>query len=204
MSKLSASQVRAARRERRDKKKKIFRIATTSVVSMIALIFVISFLLPSLPIFDRSNDVPDGPGKRMADQGRQHIGPGDTHPNYNSYPSTSGWHYPQPLAPVRWGIHSTYIEDEYYIHNLEHGGIAIFYNCEVDCPELVSQLSQVVDKAVGGGMKVVMATYPGMTTKIALTAWNFIDIFDEFDEDRIIKFINSHESSPNSPEPNFR
>ena len=45
MSKLSASQVRAARRERRDKKKKIFRIATTSVVSMIALIFVISFNL---------------------------------------------------------------------------------------------------------------------------------------------------------------
>ena len=32
MSKLSASQVRAARRERRDKKKKIFRIANTSVV----------------------------------------------------------------------------------------------------------------------------------------------------------------------------
>ena len=143
MSKLSASQVRAARRERRDKKKKIFRIATTSVVSMIALIFVVSFLLPSLPIFDRSNDVPDGPGKRMADQGRQHIGPGDTHPNYNSYPSTSGWHYPQPLAPVRWGIHSTYIEDEYYIHNLEHGGIAIFYNCEVDCPELVLSLIHI-------------------------------------------------------------
>ena len=204
MSKLNASQVRAARRERRDRKKKIFRLATTIVVSMIALIFVVSFLLPSLPIFDRSNDVPEGPGNRMADQGRQHISPGDTHPNYNSYPSTSGWHYPQPLAPVRWGIHSAYIEDEYYIHNLEHGGIAIFYNCEVDCPELVTQLSKVVDKAVGGGMKVLMAPYPGMTTKIALIAWNFIDIFDEFDEDRIIKFINSHESSPNSPEPNFR
>ena len=204
MSKLNASQVRAARRERKDRKKKIFRLATTIVVSMIALIFVVSFLLPSLPIFDRSNDVPDGPGNRMADQGRQHISPGDTHPNYNSYPSTSGWHYPQPLAPVRWGVHSTVIADEYFIHNLEHGGIAIFYNCEVDCPELVTQLSKVVDKAVGGGMKVLMAPYPGMTTKIALTAWNFIDIFDEFNEDRIIKFINNHESSPNSPEPNFR
>ena len=204
MSKESPSQVRAARRERRDRKRKIYRFITSFFVAMIALIFVISFLLPSLPIFDRSNDVPEGPGKRFADLGRQHINPGDTHPDYNSYPATSGWHYPQPLAPVRWGVHSKFIEDEYFIHNLEHGGIGVFYNCEVDCPEMVDQLSNIVDKAVGGGMKVVMAPYPGMTTKIALTAWNFLDIFNEFDEDRIIKFINSHESSPNSPEPNFR
>ena len=204
MSKLSSSHVRAARRERKDRKRKIFRLVSAAVISLIALVFVVSFLLPSLPIFDQSNKLPDGPGKRMSDQGRQHIGIDDDHPNYNSYPSTSGWHYPQPLAPVRWGIHSEFIDDEYYIHNLEHGGIGVFYNCENECPELVSQLGEIVDKAVGGGMKVVMAPYHGMTTRISLTAWNFIDIFDEFDEDRIVKFINSHESSPNSPEPNFR
>ena len=39
-----------------------------------------------------------------------------------------------------------------------------------------------------------------MPNKIALTAWTFIDAFDEFDEDRIKDFIKAHESSPNAPE----
>ena len=39
-----------------------------------------------------------------------------------------------------------------------------------------------------------------MDTRIALTAWTFIDQFGEFDEDRIRDFVSSHESSPNAPE----
>ena len=47
-----------------------------------------------------------------------------------------------------------------------------------------------------------MSPYPDMGTRIALTAWTFIDKFDLFDEARISEFIGSHESSPNAPEAN--
>ena len=39
-----------------------------------------------------------------------------------------------------------------------------------------------------------------METKIALTAWTFLDTFDEFDKDRVEDFARAHESSPNAPE----
>jgi hypothetical protein len=41
-----------------------------------------------------------------------------------------------------------------------------------------------------------------MDTKIALTAWTFLDQFEVFDEARISDFVSSHESSPNAPEAN--
>jgi hypothetical protein len=87
------------------------------------------------------------------------------------------------------------------VHNLEHGGIGVHYNCPEGCPELVEQLSEVVNRATGEGLKVIMSPYPGMDFRIALTAWNFLDKFDDFDRDRINKFISAHESSPNAPEP---
>ena len=48
--------------------------------------------------------------------------------------------------------------------------------------------------------KIIMAPYPGMESRIALTAWNYLDTFEEFDEERIVAFIEAHESSPNAPE----
>lgn len=92
------------------------------------------------------------------------------------------------------------IPDEVLVHNLEHGGIGVHYNCPDGCDELVDQLAGVVRRSG----KIVMSPYPGMETRIALTAWNFLDAFDDFDEVRIKDFIDTHESSSNAPEPNVR
>jgi hypothetical protein len=113
-----------------------------------------------------------------------HIPLGSSHPPYNSDPATSGPHT-DALAP--WGVHNEPIEKEMQLHNLEDGGVVINYACR-DCPELVDQL-----KAVAGRYdRVVLAPYPGLDRKIALTAWGKIDKFDEFDEGRITKFIKAH------------
>jgi len=113
-----------------------------------------------------------------------HIPLGSPHPPYNSDPATSGPHT-DALAP--WGVHNEPIEKEMQLHNLEDGGVVINYACR-DCPELVDQL-----KAVAGRYdRVVLAPYPGLDRKIALTAWGKIDKFDEFDEGRITKFIKAH------------
>ncbi len=137
------------------------------------------------------------PGERYPSQGNAHIGLGDAHPPYNSTPATSGWHYP---APAPWGLYEEPLPDEVLIHNLEHGGIGVHYNCPQGCADLVEDMVAAIQSQPR--TKILVSPYPAMPTRIALTAWNYLDAFDEFDEDRIVAFIEAHESSPNAPEYN--
>ena len=208
---LTPTQARAARRTRRRFRRRFLRYGIITGVGAIALAFIVALFLPSFSLAGGGSfggifggGAPDGPGLRIDDLGATHIASGADHPPYNSVPATSGWHYGQPLAPARWGIHDTFLEDEVRIHNLEHGGIAISYNCPNGCDELVEQLGALVDEAVRQGGKVLMSPNPNTESVITLTAWTFIDQFDVFDEDSVRDFVGSHESSPNAPEPNAR
>jgi hypothetical protein len=127
----------------------------------------------------------DLPGERFADQGNLHIQTAsDPHVPYNSEPPTSGPHLPY-IAP--WGVHTRPIPNELQVHNLEDGGVMVQYNCT--CPELVDQLRGVVSRY---DKFVVLAPYPNMKTRIALTAWTRLDAFEEFDEKRIVRFIDAY------------
>ena len=191
------TQARAARRARRRTRRRAVRIGAFVLVGLIAMIFSVSLIAGNLPISIGGGSTEEGPWERFPDQGRTHISPGIRHPPYNSVPATSGWHYDIPLAPERWGVHDRFLVDEVLIHNLEHGGVGVHYNCPEECDELVEQLAAIVRNVD----KVIMSPYPGMDARIALTAWNFIDRFDEFDELRVENFINTHINSTNAPEP---
>ncbi len=195
-AKLTPTQSRAARRARRHKRKRILRTAAFGVVGIFALLFIVALFAPGLPISIGGGGGPDGPGERFADEGQTHINPGDDHPAYSSVPATSGWHYDQPFAPSPWGVFTQSLEDEVLVHNLEHGGVVVNYNCPDGCPVLVSQLSELLSPYG----KYVLSPYPGMDATIALRAWTFLDKFDEFDEERILAFVDAHMGSPNAPE----
>ncbi len=200
---ITPSQARAARRIRRARRKRYVRVGAFSAVGVIAFFFIISLFAGSLPI-SIGERAPTGPGIRIPDQGTIHVDPGEDHPLYNTVPATSGWHYDRPLAPARWGVHETVLEDEVLLHNLEHGGIGVHYDCPDACNELVAELERVVENTVDRNGKAILSPYPGMESRIVLTAWTFIDRLDVFDEARIEAFIESHESSPNAPEPTDR
>ena len=209
--KLTPTQARAARRARRHFRRRFLRYGLMTGVGAVALAFIVALFLPSFSFAGGGgfggffgSSAPDGPGQRFAEQGTDHITPGQDHLPYNSVPATSGWMLGQPLAPAPWGVHSEVLEDEVLVHNLEHGGIGIHYDCPDGCDELVQQLSELVTTAANRGGKVIMSPYPGMDSTISLTAWTFIDRLDAFDEDRIRDFVNSHESSPNAPEATAR
>ncbi len=199
------TQARAARRVRRANRRRWIKYGSFTAIAAVSLIFIVSLFLPGLPLGAGGGGLgggaPDGPGERISEVGRGHISPGDSHVAYNSVPATSGPHFSQPLAPVRWGVHDAPLQPEEYIHNLEHGGIGIFYDCPDGCDPIVQQLSELVEEAVNNGGKVLLAPHVGTGATISLAAWTFLEQFEAFDESRIRDFTNAHESSANAPEP---
>ena len=134
----------------------------------------------------------DLPGTRWPDLGNQHIPTASTpHAPYNSDPPTSGPHLPY-IAP--WGVHVRPIPPELQVHNLEDGGVLVQYNCE--CPDLVAKLMAVVQKY---DRQVILAPYPPMKSPIALTAWTRIDTLADFDEKRIVRFIEAYRGIDHHP-----
>jgi hypothetical protein len=201
--KLTPSQARAARRVRSQRRRRLIRYASATAIGSVAIVFIIALFLPGTLIGGdgRGGGAPNGPGLRVESAQAGHIAPGELHSEYTSVPATSGQHYASPLAPVSWGIHDSALVPEEYVHNLEHGGIGIFYDCPDGCDALVAQLTEVVDKAIENNGKVLLAPHSGTGATITLAAWTFMDQFEAFDSERISDFVNSHESSANAPEP---
>jgi Protein of unknown function (DUF3105) len=94
----------------------------------------------------------------------QHLSNPDQKVKYNSFPPSSGPHYQQP-AP--WGIYTDPIQQTILVHNLEHGGIILQYG-DVDSGTLEKIQSFYQDDPYG----LVVAPYPKLGKRIALTAWN--------------------------------
>ena len=132
------------------------------------------------------------PGEYVPSLGNKHIqNITDPHEKYNSVPPTSGTHV---NGKAQWGISENPIADELQIHNLEDGGVMVQYNCipgketQDDCGKLIKNLTNIVDNYTD---KVVLAPYPDLDSQIALTAWTRIDKFNDFDRERIEKFIKA-------------
>ncbi|MBI2203422.1 MAG: DUF3105 domain-containing protein [Candidatus Rokubacteria bacterium] len=128
----------------------------------------------------------------MADQGNRHIASATSaHEPYNSDPPTSGPHLGY-IAP--WGVHTRPISPELQVHNLEDGGVLVQYNC--DCPDVANKLADIVRRY---DRFVILAPYPAMKPRIALTAWTRIDTMDEVDEKRITRFIEAYRGVDHHP-----
>lgn len=127
------------------------------------------------------------PGTSLPTLGNDHLPSLSTpHPPYNSDPPTSG---PHLGSRADWGIHAEPIPKELQVHNLEDGGVLVQYNCPQSCPDLVERLTGIVSRY---DKQVILAPYPGMDKRIALTAWGWLDKLDEFDEQRIVRFIKAY------------
>lgn len=139
-------------------------------------------------------------------QGNAHIDYGARSSiNYNSVPPSSGPHY-DPLVP--WEAFDEPRRYEELIHNLEDGGVILYYQCEEGCPELVTQLTEVAEAFWGNVSPrnhVVIAPndptfsindglplHQDMEAKIAAVAWGRILKLDEFDDVALRQFISRY------------
>lgn len=90
--------------------------------------------------------------------------PDSTPKEWNSFPPTSGPHYGQPLI---WGDYDSPVRLTQSTHNLEHGGIVIFYGKDVS----QAQISELRRFYRDDPTAMLMAPLPRLGNKIALTAW---------------------------------
>lgn len=130
-------------------------------------------------------------GREMPDQGRVHVATGSVIA-FPNYPPSSGPHYETWLP---WRFFDTEQAEGFWIHNLEHGGLVILYNCMGQpCDQLKTQLDGLYNKAKldkYSAQKIVITANSKIKTRLAVIAWGWVDEFDQFDEARILAFYDA-------------
>lgn len=134
------------------------------------------------------------PGQSIVNMGGGHLPPGSPERRYNSSPPTSGPH----ANPARWGRHTSEIRKINQVHNLEHGGVLIQYNCQHEtlrdrCDNVRQELSTALQAAREEiDTKIILAPYSQMDQPIALTAWTRLQYLTEPDTGAILRFIRGN------------
>lgn len=135
----------------------------------------------------------DGVGERQPiAPSRNHL-PEGTEIQYQSFPPTSGDHYP-PQALERCGFYDDGLQDEALVHNLEHGNIIVSYNLPDQAQ--VDQLRDIMGTIGVSNIWGITRSYdkipPG---QVALTAWSVLDTMEGVDGERIERFFNAYAGS---------
>jgi len=134
-------------------------------------------------------------GVRQADAGRLHIAEGTDGTGYTSVPATSGPHWSSADSPGPWGVYPNAQPQERMIHNLEHGGIVIWYQPALLSADDLATLTQFVKQQITTDrFKVILAPWSGADFghPIALTAWDWLLYIDTVDLDTVRSFIDAH------------
>ena len=140
------------------------------------------------------------PGESFPSQGNAHVqSPSARTQEYNSSPPTSGQHLPN-LAP--WGRHSTPQTPEALVHNMEDGGVVLYYDpARVGVPE-VDELERLVTEAENGRYnRIVITPLQGLESRFAATAWTRLLRFEDLEqgEEELLGFLEAFHGVDHHP-----
>lgn len=183
-------------REKRRRRKTITRIIWGAVA--IILIPVIGYFVWNALKPAAGQTVPI-----MADTG--HVEEGQDPGPYNTDPPTSGRHYANELDA---GFYNETDRDSipdfpegYLVHNLEHGYVIFWYNCDLvtdgECTELKSQIRSVLDRE--NNFKVIAFPWDSLKVPVVLTSWGQMQEFEIFNPELAQSFVRENRNQ--APEP---
>jgi hypothetical protein len=131
------------------------------------------------------------PGERFPSQGNRHVALGTNVPAYNSDPPTSGPHTNELAA---WGTYEPgdAPHDQRLIHNMEDGGVILWYRPADDADATNARLAALED-VTARYRRVVIAPRPDMPTDFAMTAWQRLQRFDAIDPEGMGAFLAAFE-----------
>jgi hypothetical protein len=134
-----------------------------------------------------------------------HVIEGEDPGPFNTDPPTSGAHY---AADLEAGFYEeaditgfgSYPEG-YLVHNLEHGYVIFWYNCdllsETECSELKAEIRDVMDRE--NYFKVIGFPWSSIDVPVVMTSWTRSLSFDAFDTELARQFVRTYRNQ--APEP---
>jgi hypothetical protein len=188
---------------------RLLLIGGVLVVGVLILILVLLF----------GGGPPPNAGVQQADDGGTHVGVGvdcrdpamqnastgcGTDP-YSSVPATSGPHW-DTSGIAQWGAYSTPQPETQLIHNLEHGGVVIWYDPEALTVESIDALASYVEQqnatGISGRYKFILSPWGGsdpLPAPVVATAWRWMLELETADTAAIDDFARAHYGD--APEP---
>jgi hypothetical protein len=122
---------------------------------------------------------------------------------FNSDPPTSGLHYPEEADTGFYDENIYTYPAGYLVHNLEHGYIFFWYNCDLldesACSELKSQIRSVMDEL--GGTKLIAYPWPSLDVPVVMTSWGRLQRFETFDAEQAKAFYRANLNKAPEPTP---
>lgn len=143
-------------------------------------------------------------GDTLANDGQTHVADGTTCRTaaapcgadpYSSLPAASGPHWNTPAA---WGAYATAQNESQLIHNLEHGGIVIWYDPAIlddaQVQELETYVNGQVASGISGRYKFIVSPWGGsepLGGAVAAVAWRHSTMLDSFSMEAIREFADA-------------
>ncbi len=169
---------------------------------------VLIVVLVGMSIWNNVGKPPLGEEITVSGDG-DHVADGNPLPAYSSDPPTSGTHYISSLPEGFYDENSQEAvslanPEGYLVHNLEHGYVIFWYNCEIlnesECTELKTELRTLMMDY--NNFKII--GFPWKTTDVPLvgTSWGRYLEFETWDKGTAAAFIERNRNK--SPEPNAR
>ena len=130
-----------------------------------------------------------------------HLAPETNPGEYNSDPPTSGLHYATELDAGFYDQNIYTFPAAYLVHNLEHGYVIVWYNCnlldESACTELKSQIRSVMDEF--NSIKMIAYPWDSLDAPVVMTSWGRMLRFESFDVEQARSFYRANLNK--APEP---
>ena len=129
--------------------------------------------------------------------------PADSDPGqYNSDPPTSGLHYATEAQAGFYDENLYTFPAAYLVHNLEHGYVIFWYNCnlldESACTDLKSEIRSVMDEF--NNIKMIAYPWDSLDVPVVMTSWGRMMRFEAFDVEQARSFYRANLNR--APEPN--
>jgi len=134
----------------------------------------------------------------VPNEGADHVSEG-TMLTFESNPPASGSHY--PIWARFEAFDPEIVPRGYWVHNLEHGGVALLAGPEAtnaDFEQLLRVYDGLPDDPQCGHRRVLLTRDPELPVPIAAVAWNWTMLSSCVDPDAIGAFVEQHRA--NAPE----
>jgi len=195
------SKSKRQQKRERQRKQKIRSTLAWSAVGLVVLGFIGFYIFKSANRPTPIGEQVDVPANYV-----NHVEEGTDPGPFPSDPPAGGRHYANELDAGFYDETSPQAQVTYpagYLgHNLEHGYVIFWYNCETlsesECSTLKTEIQSVMDDF--GGIKLIAFPWPSLDVPVAMTSWGRLYRFDSFDPKTAAAFIEANRNQ--SPEPN--